>query len=515
MTLIDGKELLPTLYMSEQHRSEALEISDCDCGACVEQVRPNSFSFAGNPDVGYAFLHTPLIVSDKLVTTSINDHFSIFELARGNLLVLNVIGEALLQGFKYPATISDVMRQHPEVSASAARAFCAALSDLAVLQPVTTQAPVIEATPRSDTLIAWLHMNNQCNLQCRYCYVQKSSQSMSEATAKCALEKIVRLAVSGGYKRIKLKYAGGEPTLTPDLLMQTHSLASALAETHHLELEANILSNGVVLPPRLIDFSLRHGLKWAISLDGLGDGHDAQRPLLNGAGSSRKILASIEALQAHGISPAVPITLTRHNLKELPALVDFLLHRQLRFSLNFYRQNGYSGDMLYPTNEDLIDALSETYAVIEANLPAYSLLSLLLDRMNFRGPHLYPCAAGHNYLAIGHQGNAVPCQMLVSQPHQTPIETVLTCRQLQSETFQNLAVTAKAKCVTCSWQRFCAGGCPMEAVHAYGRFDAPSPYCEVYRALAPQVLRLEALRMLKYQRPLNRNPFDDNKHVIH
>jgi uncharacterized protein len=511
----DDRILLPTIYVSESQYAENFGQCDCDCGACVEQIRSNSFTFVGNPDGECAFLHTPLMVSDKLVTTSVSDHLSVFDLTYGNLLVLNAIGEALLQSFEYPATISDVVCQYPEVSASAAQAFCAALIDLAVLQPVTAQAPIIGATPRSDTLIAWLHLNNQCNLQCRYCYVEKSAQAMSEATAKCALEEIVRIAVSSGYKRIKLKYAGGEPTLTPDLLMQTHLLATALAEIHHLELEANILSNGVILPSRLIDFSLRHGLKWAISLDGLGDSHNAQRPLLNGTGSSQKVLASIEALQAHGISPAVPITLTRYNLKELPTLVDFLLHKQLRFSLNFYRQNGCGGDTLYPTNEDLIDALSETYAVVEANLPAYSLLSLLLDRMNFRGPHLYPCAAGHDYLAIGHQGNAAPCQMLVSQPHQTPTETVLTCRQLQSETFQNLAAIAKAKCSTCSWQRFCAGGCPMEAFHAYGRFDVPSPYCEVYRALASQVLRLESLRVLKYQRPLNLHPLDDNKHVIH
>jgi uncharacterized protein len=36
-----------------------------------------------------------------------------------------------------------------------------------------------------------------------------------------------------------------------------------------------------------------------------------------------------------------------------------------------------------------------------------------------------------------------------------------------------------------------------------GRSDVKSPYCNVYKALYPEVLRLEGLRLLKWHMPPN------------
>jgi len=48
----------------------------------------------------------------------------------------------------------------------------------------------------------------------------------------------------------------------------------------------------------------------------------------------------------------------------------------------------------------------------------------------------------------------------------------------------------------CGW---CAGGCPLATYRATGRYDVKSPNCNIYRALFPEALRLEGLRLLKYQ----------------
>lgn len=66
------------------------------------------------------------------------------------------------------------------------------------------------------------------------------------------------------------------------------------------------------------------------------------------------------------------------------------------------------------------------------------------------------------------------------------------------EGIQNLVVDDKEECRNCQWKYWCAGGCPLETYRMTSRYDVKSPRCHIYKALYPQVLRLEGLRLLKY-----------------
>ncbi len=63
---------------------------------------------------------------------------------------------------------------------------------------------------------------------------------------------------------------------------------------------------------------------------------------------------------------------------------------------------------------------------------------------------------------------------------------------------QNLPVEEKKECSSCKWKYLCAGGCPLASFRATRRYDRKSPNCDIYKALYPEVLRLEGLRLLKY-----------------
>jgi uncharacterized protein len=62
---------------------------------------------------------------------------------------------------------------------------------------------------------------------------------------------------------------------------------------------------------------------------------------------------------------------------------------------------------------------------------------------------------------------------------------------------QNLSVEAKEGCRSCEWKYWCTGGCPALTYRATGRYDVKSPNCRIYKALYPEMLRLEGLRLLK------------------
>jgi uncharacterized protein len=67
--------------------------------------------------------------------------------------------------------------------------------------------------------------------------------------------------------------------------------------------------------------------------------------------------------------------------------------------------------------------------------------------------------------------------------------------------FHNPSVDEKEGCRECVWRYWCAGGCPLLTRRVRDRSDARSPYCTVYRALYPDLLRLEGLRLLKWKSP--------------
>ncbi len=128
------------------------------------------------------------------------------------------------------------------------------------------------------SLTAWLHITGACNLRCLHCYLDKTNEVMSETVGRAAVEAVFRSAVRHGFKTIKLKYAGGEPTLNFGLVRILHERARALAAALGLELREVVLSNGIALDDAMLDFIRGAGMRLMVSLDGVGAIHDAQRP---------------------------------------------------------------------------------------------------------------------------------------------------------------------------------------------------------------------------------------------
>ncbi len=498
----------PKIYIQQNSQNVYEDQCDCDCACIKQSFRQSSKSSCLINNISRDEIENEtLILAEHLVISAINNYISLFNPAYGNLIVLNKSAYKSILKLQTPFQISDHISDSILHSKFFIKNFFSILETEGMLQQIDSPPLFLPCTFHSHIFTAWLHLTNQCNLQCAYCYVNKAKKDMSLNTARQTLKAIFQRVVSNNYNEVILKYAGGEPTLQPDVLMQTHQMAEVLADKHQVGLEGRILSNGYAIPDSLFKFTREHRVKWAISLDGPEKLHNIQRPSLYGGDSFQRAQESIEKLHDDGMSPHIIITLTSLNVDDAPELVTWLLERKLRFSINFYRQTGYckERDPLRPETDALILALRKIYAVIEHNLPEYSLLSLLLDRVDLSAPHERPCTAGYHYAAIGTQGQVVPCQMLISHPAAVSRDSGIPLMpEVSYPHFQNPPVSEKEGCSNeCSWYYFCAGGCPLEAFRTYNRYDMRSPYCEVYREMAPEVLRLEALRLLEYGKPVD------------
>lgn len=464
---------------------------ETNCGACPEP--PDGFETAAPFNPG-AMYRLPSIITQAIG----RDYYLGFNpFGLNGVAVLNTQVWELLQGFRRPATLVEGARligNRPGSLAAAER-----LAQLGLLEPVEKTPQPRQAA--GQTLTAWLHVTNDCNLDCPYCFVDKNPEKMDLERGRQAVEAVFRSAVAHQFRRVKLKYAGGEATLNFPLVIALHQYAQTLAQRHNIELDGVVLSNGVALSPKMITAMKALSIRLMISLDGVGGFHDRQRPFVNGRGSFVHLERTLDRLEAANFKPSISITLSNRNVEGLPQVVEYVLKRGLAFNLNFYRENDCSaavGDLSYREGQ-MIEAMKAAFRVIEANLPSYSLLGTVLDLTKLDTPHTKTCGVGRSYMVINQQGGVAKCHMelerTVTDIHAAdPLHFI----QLDKLGIQNPTVDEKEGCRECDWRYWCAGGCPALTYRVTGRFDVKSPNCHIYQTLFPEILRLEGLRLLKY-----------------
>lgn len=489
--------------------------SDCDCACPTTPLPPSparslrhSDQIRLHPDVTFVPLNIeheeqsgvesggtgatapPLYPHPTPDQADANAQFLLFiPSALSGIVVNGALRDSLL-GLRAPRPAAEVLADIPSD-------LLERLYELGVLIDERPAVP----PPASETLVAWLHVTNACNLRCSYCYLHKTDEPMDSATGRAALDAIARSAEAHGYRAIKLKFAGGEASLNFALVWELHDYAQQIAAARGLALDAVVLSNGVGLARRSLLELRRRGIRLMISLDGFAADHDAQRVFANGRGSFQAVARTIERARELGLLPDISVTVSGRTAGGLAALIEWLVERDLPFSLNFYRESDCSAgfqDLLLDERR-IVAGMLAAFRAIERRVPARSLLGGLIDRANLAAPHSKPCGVGESYMVIDQRGGVAKCQMEIERPV-TTVHADDPLGVIRADTIgvRNLAVQQREGCRDCSWRLWCAGGCPIATFRATGRYDVRSPNCGIYRALYPEAVRLEGLRILKH-----------------
>ena len=163
-------------------------------------------------------------------------------------------------------------------------------------------------------LVFW-ETTKACNLSCRDCRAVPQRQlGPTELTTRRAFDLIDQIA---GVAKPVLVLSGGEPLFRPDLF----DIAAYGVETGF---RMALATNGTLVNERIAARIADTGFsRVAISLDGaLPATHDAFRGL---PGSHRLALRGLRNLREEGMSVQINSTIAKHNVTELPALLDLAL----------------------------------------------------------------------------------------------------------------------------------------------------------------------------------------------
>jgi len=352
----------------------------------------------------------------------------------------------------------------------------------------------------SRMLLVWFHITNQCNLRCKYCYVWKTPEKMSNEISIKAINRILFDAKKHEYKKVMIQFSGGECLLELNRIIYLVHLSNQLANQLGIIINYAIVTNGVLINKKSAQLLKKNNINVAVSLDGLDKYHDAQRVFPDGSGTFKYVEKGIKNLLATNVAFHTTVTITSKNIENIPDLTKYFLDNNISFVFNFYAENPCVQEDLKADDKKLIKYLKKSFRIIY-NYPFQNkIIPTILDYISFKKPHLSKCSIGHGFLVINHKGKLASCPSTIDQPIGSieDDDIIETTRKSYLVSKNRLSVEKITSCKNCQWIYTCCGGCSLLTFRYKGRYDANSPYCKVYKALIPEVLRLEAKRLIKY-----------------
>ena len=170
----------------------------------------------------------------------------------------------------------------------------------------------------------------QCNFACGYCIqgdhddYNRHAHKMSLETAAEVVAHAERQLDTVRPERLSLTFFGGEPLLNLPVVYYLAEHVHAAAAARGVPLMINIITNGLLLTPEVVDRLLPFGLNGVkITLDGDKATHDRMRPLRGGQGTFDRIIANIRAV-AGKCRISIGGNFDADNADSYPALLDFL-----------------------------------------------------------------------------------------------------------------------------------------------------------------------------------------------
>ncbi len=170
----------------------------------------------------------------------------------------------------------------------------------------------------------------QCNFACDYCF-QGDHGDYNERAEKMSLETASRVAAwiereldRVRPERLVVTFFGGEPLLNLPVMYALAERLHGAAAARDVRPLMNIITNGLLLTPDVVDRMLPFGLNGVkITLDGDRDVHNRMRPLRGGQGTFDRIIANIRQV-AGKCRIAVGGNFDESSVDSFPALLEFL-----------------------------------------------------------------------------------------------------------------------------------------------------------------------------------------------
>lgn len=171
-----------------------------------------------------------------------------------------------------------------------------------------------------------LYLNNECNLDCSYCFSNPSSQPGSRLalnTIQAAAELIAKNCLSEECPFTVAFHGGGEPTLSNPMMKQVVDCLGKLTTENGLQIFHYLATNGVMSAATARRVAQRFDLI-GLSCDGPASIQSCQRPLRIGNGSTSFIERTAQIINNTGTPLHIRVTVTNQTLERQTEIAEYI-----------------------------------------------------------------------------------------------------------------------------------------------------------------------------------------------
>ena len=345
----------------------------------------------------------------------------------------------------------------------------------------------------------------QCNFACDYC-LQGDHEDYNRYANKMSLDTARRVC---GWlrerldtikpRKLALTFFGGEPLLNLPVMYEIAERAWADTQSRNVEMHINVITNGLLLTPDVVDRLKPFGLNgFKVTLDGDRDTHDRMRPLRGGQATFDKIIENIRRVSGT-CNIAIGGNFDEGSVDSYPALLDFLKEQDFADTLVKVAFKPIISTSANPAAAagtiplTAVDASGKPLGgscmtSAGAGSPCDS-CHFLDEKMSFLreetkkrgfrtldGVHMGPCEIHmrHAY-TLGTDGSLYACPGFATETHESVghIDGRRdTDRDRAQSRFDSLA--AWRNCGDCTFIPVCAGGCSVASHNELGDMNEPA-----------------------------------------
>lgn len=350
----------------------------------------------------------------------------------------------------------------------------------------------------------YLVVVQQCNLACRYCVVEnnvvdlaKMRDRMSVDTASAAIDLFTKLLDGCLAPEARVTFYGGEPLLNAQVIEATlPRIRNIQARGLKRPVEAVMITNGTIYNEKIANLFKRYGSAICISLDGTAEQHDAARITLKGGPTHSKVVETIKRYQDKGIRLGISCTIGRHNYTVLAEMARFFVHeigvRDVEFQMPY--QVPDERNAFYVSMSDATDQMLRAADLMmdELGVDEFTTLRRLQSFISGHWRHR-DCGAAGGQIVVSPTGKVGPCHSLVGSGKcfagdvNDPAYDIFEDPVL-AEWSSRIPVNMP-QCEGCPFIALCGGGCPYNALTAYGTIWEKDPQvCPYLEKLVPWIL---------------------------
>ncbi|HLZ24840.1 MAG TPA: radical SAM protein [Ktedonobacterales bacterium] len=303
---------------------------------------------------------------------------------------------------------------------------------LAVLNAMVTRKPPVtedeeEINTRRLRRLA-INVTQVCNLHCPMCYATDDHQG--SGTYGSDVRYVVPSVPEQSFRRMieyypdgidMIQFHGGEPLLHPVGIERACASILAYCKANDVEPPAfAVITNGTCFTDQVLDIIARYGIRVTVSLDGMREVNDINRPWAAGRSAYDAAVEGLAKIRARDLGPfTIECTVSKPHLGL--NLVQLAEHFQSLGATNIHMAPATvtpehphwmtpdEQDQLLDQWRDLFDTVMDRFAT-----PTPLYLRTVLGRIStlsgkHREKHL--CPAGTNTIAVDVTGNISACFM--------------------------------------------------------------------------------------------------------